>query len=47
MKTWRETINMKKKREIVYRNDRKMKGGNNKNLMFLTSEILKKQRKSA
>lgn len=41
---WRETINTKKQKEIDYWKEKKRKGNNNKNLMFLTSEIMKKER---
>ena len=37
MKMWRDTIQTKKVKDEKYKKEQKDKGGNNKNLMFLTS----------
>jgi hypothetical protein len=44
MKSWRETINISKIKQEELNKEKMLKGGNNKNLVFLTSEIFKKER---
>ena len=37
MKSWRDTIEVKKQKDVEYGKQKKLQGGNNINLMFLTS----------
>lgn len=46
MQTWRDGIRKNEEKEKLGRNESESKSSNNKNLMFLTSELLKNDRNS-
>lgn len=42
MRAWRRTISLKTGRDEEHQRQKKLRGGNNRNLMLLASEIFKK-----
>ena len=47
LKRWRNTLNVKQKKEEQLQKQKEEKSTSNKNLMYLSAEILKKERLSA
>jgi hypothetical protein len=46
MQAWRDGITKNEEKEKIGRNEWESRGSNNKNLMLLTSELLKKERQT-